>query len=175
MKTSGNSYRTTTNTTFAYSKNEAIQSFWSSSQSFFPLGGLGPPAGFAMMICKTKFTRLHLQTQALEWRQRIFFWACFVIKQSSPMSNLLLHQIWNTSVMLVIIQQVSFPFLWTLTATKRTFVSWRPSKTCISTTQCAECEKHLHASLSSISLAPDFLFIYEIRLANHLYPNFLVV
>lgn len=26
------------------------QSFWSSSQSFFPLGGLGPPAGFAMMI-----------------------------------------------------------------------------------------------------------------------------
>lgn len=66
MKTSGNYYSTTTNTTFTYSKNETIQSFWSSSQSFFPLGGFGPPAGFAMMICKTKFTRVHLQTQTSE-------------------------------------------------------------------------------------------------------------
>lgn len=45
-KTLGKFY--STNTTLHHDK--VPQSFWSSSQSFFPLGGLGPPAGFAMMI-----------------------------------------------------------------------------------------------------------------------------
>lgn len=46
-----------------------VQSFWSSSQSFFPDGGLGPPAGFAIMILKIigkqKKVRMRLIPQML--------------------------------------------------------------------------------------------------------------